>query len=141
MTTRMCGLCLSYRCRCEVRVTSGDTANAPTLAVPLSMFPTTPPSNGTATSQAAADSLSEQALTEQQRKVLGALWKARPGGLTDEEIQRITGMNPSSERPRRGELAMADWIEDSGTTRPTESGRSAVVWKVSARTLQKARAA
>jgi len=50
--------------------------------------------------------------------------------LTDEEIQTRTGMNPSTERPRRVELVEMGLIEDSGVRRRTSSGRSAVVWKL-----------
>lgn len=135
--TRACRLCGAV-CGASRGPMAPLTVDAP-VTQPLALWPTTPPTNGTVTSQAAADSLSEQALTEQQRRVLNALWKARPGGLTDEEIQRITGLNPSSERPRRGELLAQGWIEDSGTTRPTESGRSAVVWRVSQQTIARAR--
>jgi hypothetical protein len=49
-------------------------------------------------------------------------------GATDEEIQEGTGMNPSTQRPRRNELVEQGLIVDSGRTRPTRSGRAAVVW-------------
>jgi hypothetical protein len=49
-------------------------------------------------------------------------------GATDEEIQDILGMNPSTQRPRRVELVDAGLIRDSGATRKTRSGRPAVVW-------------
>ena len=49
-------------------------------------------------------------------------------GATDEEIQRGTGMNPSTQRPRRVELVDAGLIRDSGRTRMTSSRRAAVVW-------------
>lgn len=50
------------------------------------------------------------------------------GGLTDEELQLTTGMNPSTERPRRVELVDAGVLCDSGNRRKTRSGRAAVVW-------------
>ena len=49
-------------------------------------------------------------------------------GLTDQEMQDLTNMDPSTQRPRRIELHKAGLIEDSGKTRATASGRQAVVW-------------
>lgn len=49
-------------------------------------------------------------------------------GATDHEIQHLSGMNPSTQRPRRIELVERGLVKDSGITRPTPSGRSAVVW-------------
>ena len=51
----------------------------------------------------------------------------RFGGLTDAEIQRETGLDGNTERPRRRELEQAGLIKPSGT-RKTASGRQAVVW-------------
>jgi DNA-binding IclR family transcriptional regulator len=63
-----------------------------------------------------------------QRQVL-ALLQATPGGLTDEEMQRQLEMNPSTQRPRRIELARRGLVVDAGTRR-TASGRMATVWRV-----------
>lgn len=49
-------------------------------------------------------------------------------GMTDEEQQDATGMNPSTQRPRRIELVERGLVRDSGITRETKSGRKAVVW-------------
>lgn len=49
-------------------------------------------------------------------------------GLTDEEGTDATGLPPSTYRPRRVELVQSGLIRDSGRTRPTRSGRKAVVW-------------
>lgn len=51
-------------------------------------------------------------------------------GATDEEIQDALTMNPSTQRPRRIELARLGLVADSGTTRRTKSGRAATVWVV-----------
>ncbi len=51
-------------------------------------------------------------------------------GSTDDEIQVGLEMNPSTERPRRGELFAQGLIEDSGTRRKTQSGRLAIVWRL-----------
>ncbi len=80
------------------------------------------------TSAQAADSLDGETLNAMQRRVLELL-QATPGGLTDEEMQRRLGMNPSTQRPRRIELARRGLVVEAGT-RKTNSGRWAVVWRV-----------
>ncbi len=50
--------------------------------------------------------------------------------LTDEQIAERLGMNPSTERPRRIELAKAGRIIPVGESLTT-SGRKAVVWAAS----------
>ena len=82
------------------------------------------------TSMAAADSLDEDALNRLQRQVLAVI-AAASDGLTDEEIQLHTGMNPSTQRPRRIELQKRGFIEQAGTRR-TASGRQAAVWRARA---------
>lgn len=69
-------------------------------------------------------------------RVLEAIVESR-AGLTDEELQTMLRLNPSTERPRRVELVEGGWIEDSGTRRPTRSGRSAVVWALTERGREK----
>jgi transcription initiation factor IIE alpha subunit len=65
-----------------------------------------------------------------QRRVLELL-AATPDGLTDEEMQTRLGMNPSTQRPRRIELARRGLVVEAGT-RKTASGRMATVWKFTA---------
>ena len=64
----------------------------------------------------------------QRDKVLEAI--VRTGGATDEEIVALTGLSPSSVRPRRGELFSAGLIREASITRKSNSGRSCVVWEV-----------
>lgn len=64
----------------------------------------------------------------QRRSVLDAIAAAGDDGLCDHEVQERLGMNPSSVRPRRGELVDGGWVEDSGVRRPTPSGAEAVAW-------------
>ena len=52
------------------------------------------------------------------------------GPATDEQIQQRLGMGANTERPRRRELQKLGLVVDSGRTRPTLSGRQAVVWAV-----------
>ena len=49
-------------------------------------------------------------------------------GGTDAEIQEALGIDGNTERPKRLELFRAGQIHDSGRTRPTPSGRDAIVW-------------
>jgi hypothetical protein len=98
---------------------------------PLPLFAARAPSvNGSATSAAAADSLGPATLNAMQRRVLELL-QATPEGLTDEEMARRLGMNPSTQRPRRIELARRGLVVTCGTRR-TASGRNADVWRVTA---------
>lgn len=87
------------------------------------------------TSRAAKEANEPHAPT--QRASIVELLKAHPEGLTDEQMQDELKMNPSTQRPRRGEL-VADgvvcerrkvvdgWL--SVNVRPTRSGRMATVW-------------
>jgi hypothetical protein len=97
----------------------------------LPLFTQRAPSvNGSITSAKAADSLGPATLNALQRQVLELL-AATPDGLTDEEMQRRLDMNPSTQRPRRIELARRGLVVECGT-RKTASGRMAVVWKSTA---------
>jgi predicted ArsR family transcriptional regulator len=89
-----------------------------------------PAVRGSQTSAAAADSLDAPTLNAMQRRVLELL-QATPDGLTDEEMQTRLGMNPSTQRPRRIELARRGMVVEAGTRR-TASGRMAVVWQITA---------
>jgi hypothetical protein len=88
-----------------------------------------PAVRGSATSAAAADSLGPKTLNAMQRRVLELL-EATPDGLTDEEMARRLGMNPSTARPRRIELVRRGMVVEAGT-RKTASGRMAAIWRIS----------
>jgi FixJ family two-component response regulator len=99
----------------------------PEEALPLFAAATRAPAQAhSETSRAAAESLDGKTLNALQRRVMELL-RAVPGGLTDEEISSLLGMNPSTERPRRIELARLGLLVKVGT-RKTASGRSADVW-------------
>jgi hypothetical protein len=78
------------------------------------------------TSAAAYDSI-KPSITESQQRVLDRL---KERALTDHELSESLQMNPSTLRPRRGELLAMGLIRDSGETRQTGSGRAAIVWEV-----------
>lgn len=83
--------------------------------------------NSTATSNAAAVAIAPNARTL-RGQVYDLLVERGQHGATDEEMQTLLNMNPSTQRPRRGELVTDGRVADSGRTRATRSGRSAVVW-------------
>lgn len=68
-----------------------------------------------------------------RRKVLDAITDSGNYGMTDEEIQDLLRMNPSTQRPRRVELVEGGWIVDSQRRRRTRARRDAVVWVTAAR--------
>lgn len=80
------------------------------------------------TSLEAAASLTPATLNAMQRRVYQFIQDQGERGATDEECQRGLGMNPSSQRPRRGELADAGLIVKAGV-RKTSSKRNADVWR------------
>jgi hypothetical protein len=66
-------------------------------------------------------------VSELQRTILDWVG-ASPDGLTDEQIQEVSGMSPNTQRPRRVECVRKGLLRDSGRMRKTRSGRMAVVW-------------
>lgn len=81
-------------------------------------------SDAPATSRAAARGLLRPG--SQRFRVLEYLaW--RPA--TDHEVQHNLGMDPSTERPRRGELVDAGYVVESGKTK-RHRGREWVIWRV-----------
>lgn len=85
---------------------------------------------GSATSLEAAASLTPETMSALQRRVLEFIASRGEEGATDEECQSELGMNPSTQRPRRGELANAGLIVKSGK-RLTSSHKRATVWRMS----------
>lgn len=86
-----------------------------------------------ATSRAAAESVTRSTAQTDRERILAFLLRAGVTGATDEEGFDTLQMNPSTYRPRRIELAQAGRIvplvvEGKGIARPTHSGRFAVVW-------------
>ena len=105
---------------------SNDFYTPTVESLPL-FSPRAPAVRGSLTSAQAADSLAPKTLNVLQRRVLAVL-EANPQGLTDEEMQTRLGMNPSTQRPRRIELARRGLVVTCGT-RKTSSGRNADVWR------------
>lgn len=84
------------------------------------------------TSSLAAASIAPHA-SLQRRQVCTFIAAQGARGATDEEVQLALGMNPSSERPRRGECHERGFITaELGELRKTTSGRSACAWHITA---------
>lgn len=91
-------------------------------------YPVYPPAQmHSPTSRAAAEAIAPDASTLRERVFRCILTN---GPVTDQEIQDLCKMDPSTERPRRVELVNAGRIYAAGKKR-TRSGRSAFAWKVS----------
>lgn len=104
--------------------------------------PYTPWVAGSDTSQEAAESLSEEKVTEQERAVLAALRRAGPDGLTDMDVAagHPHEMASSLRRARVG-LVAKGLAKDSGR-RPVNpaSGKRVVAWVAVAHAQQGAAA-
>ena len=87
-----------------------------------------PPSNGTATSNEAAEAIRPH-LNRLHNLILDAL-RGKPAGGTAEELEVWTGLAGNTVRPRCKELEAAGRIHRPGETRKTASGRSAYVWRL-----------
>ena len=70
------------------------------------------------------------AMPELRRQVLAFVRGKGAHGATDDEIQAALDLNPSTQRPRRVELERAGFVREAPgkLTRPTASGRQAIVW-------------
>ncbi len=80
------------------------------------------------TSRAAAISMILPSGEQRQRLFKWARTQAL--GFTDQEAANALNMDPSSVRPRRGELIATGHIVESQNRRITSSGRKAKVWIV-----------
>lgn len=88
--------------------------------------PTLPFARGSDTSRAAAESMILPAGSQRRRIYFWACTQQQ--GFTDEQMVDALKLNPSSARPRRGELVDAELLKDSGKRAATKSGRQAIVW-------------
>jgi hypothetical protein len=82
-----------------------------------------------ATSALADLSLARERKAADRTRILDLL-RVSPRGATDEELQVALGLDGSTERPRRGELAKGGLVVESGATRLTRSGKHAIVWQI-----------
>lgn len=81
---------------------------------------------GSDTSAAAAASIEPNLATKQGRVL--ELLRATDHGLTDDQLEQITGWRHQSVSARRRELVLAGLVVDSGQRRRTSSNRYGAVW-------------
>jgi len=75
--------------------------------------------------------------TEQLREyIYDFINRSGNAGVTDEEIAFNFDVSGDITRPRRNELVKANRVGNSGSRRPTTTGRTATIWK-STKVLQK----
>lgn len=84
---------------------------------------------GSETSREAAESISPEALARMERVVYDAL-QASQDGLTDEQLEGLTGLSHQSASARRRGLVLRGMVQDSGKRRQNASGKAATVWTV-----------
>lgn len=95
---------------------------------PGPQYPTGAPHEAASdTSQAAGASILPVLGTLQQR-VYQAIVTAGKRGLTDDELERATGLRHQTASARRRELVLAELL-DRVEQRPTSSGRMAWAWR------------
>lgn len=87
------------------------------------------------TAVAAANAQADR-LTDGQWLVLDSLVHAGPAGLTDHEHEARNGLLQDSAGKRRYELAALGLAERTGTSRPTPRGKTARVYRATARGVQ-----
>ena len=90
----------------------------------------TPPARRNAprgTSDEAARRIAGHSGTVRER-ILTYLRDRGPEGVTDHEGEQTLGIRPQTYTPRRRELVQLGLVTDSGTRRPTDTGRPAAAW-------------
>ena len=92
----------------------------------MSAHPEVPFSNRS-TSLAAAHSIAMD-LSSMESKVLGVVYRAEGQGVTCDEVEVAMGWSHQTVSARINGLMRKEMIADSGFTRRTRSGRSAIVW-------------
>ena len=106
----------------------------PNYTPPVIYHNSTPRARSTdpATSHHAADALTTESVSATKERILEAY--GANGPMTDEELcLRLAvvydrPVSVSSIRTRRSELVVAGLVFDTGDTRPTCTGRQAIVW-------------
>jgi hypothetical protein len=85
--------------------------------------------SGSDTSEAAAESIKPSSSTL-RFKVLTFIKEAGLQGATDDEVEVALDLRHQTASARRRELVLSGHIRDSGSRRPTRSGRGATVWEL-----------
>lgn len=84
------------------------------------------------TAQKAAKAIAVRSGTQRAAVLLHLLEDHQAGliGSCDELISAVTGLGPSSERPRRVELVNMGLVEPTGKTVRTSTGYEAMTWRI-----------
>lgn len=116
----------------EAVVQNMESVAAPVPGRPGFRLPSVRPASemhaGTPTSKAAAEKADKHAASK--RAVVLQAIVASQDGLTDREIEAVTGFRHETASARRRQLAQECLVRDSGRTRKTPAGLDAVVWEV-----------
>lgn len=93
------------------------------------------------TAQEAAKEIKLRSGTQRAAVLLHLLEDHKAGmiGSSDELIAAVTGLGPSSERPRRVELVRMGLVEPSGKTIRTSTGYEAMMWRCTEQGVKAAR--
>lgn len=86
-----------------------------------------PPSNGTDTSNAAAEDIAPKT-PNMREKVFALIKDAGDHGITCDEVEIVTGLKHQTASARLYELRKAGRVVDSGERRKTSSGSTARVY-------------
>jgi hypothetical protein len=89
-----------------------------------------PPSQAHSTTSRAAGASIKKHIGPMHKRVLAYLNERPDHGATDDEMIEALVMGGNTLRPRRRELELMERLWNSGRTRPTTSGRAAVVWTI-----------
>lgn len=65
-----------------------------------------------------------------EKIVFQAIYQAGHQGMTDDELEVVTGLSHQCESARRNALTSKRKVRDSGLRRPTRTGSPAIVWVV-----------
>lgn len=116
-------------------IIDGITGSRSAAGRQLLLFDDIPvPSNGVRTSNDAAAAMKRD--SSRLRRLVFRLIE-RHGGLTCQEVERMTGISHETISARIWELHTRGWLRDSGKTRRTEARRKAIVWAVPAQPKKK----
>ena len=89
--------------------------------------------SGRDTERAAADRVASHNINGFRYSVLEALERAGNAGLTDYEISRELGVLRTSAGKRRKELYELGLCQDTDERRATDTGASAIVWRINSK--------
>lgn len=86
---------------------------------------------GSRTSKAAADALDPRDLSAKEQLVMAELFNIAPDGMTDKQLQAVTGLLHESVSARRRKLVLKGRVRDSGEIRlNVDTNCMAIIWVI-----------